>query len=117
MSLEELSQIALEIRTKYDQLTDKQGYVRWGLSQYTEGFVGDVGDLMKLIQVKEGYRALKDTSSDVDTQLIHELSDCLWSLLVISGKLNIDLEAAFLQSMQTLKTRIERKLEDSGSLS
>lgn len=68
-----------------------------------EGFVGDVGDLMKLVMAKSGIRRVEN----IDEKLKHELADCLWSLLVISTKYDIDLEQSFLDTMNQLEKRIE----------
>lgn len=40
-------------------------------------------------------------------KLTHELADCLWSLIVIAEKYDVDLEAAFSQTMDELEKRIE----------
>ena len=72
------------------------------------GFVGDVGDLSKIIMAKHGLRSM----DDVDAKLAHELSDCLWSILVLSDKYHIDLAAAFLQTMDGLDKRIESQSAD-----
>ncbi len=44
------------------------------------GFVGDVGDLAKLVQGKAGVRAREN----LDAALTQELSDCLWSVLTLA---------------------------------
>jgi NTP pyrophosphatase (non-canonical NTP hydrolase) len=53
--------------------------------------MGDVGDLAKLVQAKEGIREI----ANVDEKLAHELADCLWCVLVLANKYHIDLEGAF----------------------
>lgn len=76
-----------------------------------EGFVGDVGDLMKLIMAKEGVRDIEN----VDAKLAHELSDCLWCVLVLADKYGVDLESSFMKTMQELDIRIDN--EDNASVS
>ena len=44
---------------------------------------------------------------DVDNKLAHELSDCLWSILVLAKKYDADLEASFLKTMDDLEKKIE----------
>lgn len=70
------------------------------------GFVGDVGDLSKIIMAKHGLRDMED----IDTKLAHELSDCLWSVLVLADRYGIDLENQFMKTMDELDTRIDSKL-------
>lgn len=100
-SLEDLLQRAQQIRAKYDTLNEKDGHKKWGASEYTEGFVGDVGDLMKLVMAKEGKRR----GEDIDAKLRHELSDCLWAVLIIASEYDIDLEQSFYETMDELERR------------
>lgn len=102
MNFHDLTKRALEIRQKYEEL-EVQKYGRsWSREQIVQGFVGDVGDLMKIVMAKEGIRELQDA----DHRLAHELSDCLWSVLVIADKYGVDLQKAFLQTMDELEKRI-----------
>jgi len=106
MNYETLNKRALEIREKYDQLNETQRGVRWNEQQLMAGFVGDVGDLSKIIMAKHGLRAM----DDIDKKLAHELSDCLWSILVLASKYNIDLATKFMATMDGLDERIEKEL-------
>jgi NTP pyrophosphatase (non-canonical NTP hydrolase) len=101
MKLEDLTNKAVEIRTEYDRLNAKRG-VTWNEQDFMAGFVGDVGDLSKLIMAKQGLREI----ADVDVKLAHELADCLWSILIISNKYGIDLELEFNKTMSELQRRI-----------
>jgi NTP pyrophosphatase (non-canonical NTP hydrolase) len=66
------------------------------------GFAGDVGDLLKIVMAKENLRRMEN----VDAKLAHELSDCLWSVLVLASHYGIDIEKEFLQTMDSLEQRI-----------
>ena len=99
MEFQELVLKAKEIETKYRQ----QGK-QWDAAEYMQGFVGDVGDLAKLIMAKNGLRA----NENIDQKLAHELADCLWSTIIIADKLQIDLEKAFLSTMQELRARLDK---------
>lgn len=101
-SILELQQRAQEIRRKYDELNTKDGHTKWDGVDYAAGFVGDVGDLMKLVMAKDGKRR----GDDIDAKLRHELGDCFWSLLVIANHYDIDLEAAFHGTMNELEERL-----------
>ncbi len=70
------------------------------------GFVDDVGDLSKIIMAKHGLRDMED----VDEKLAHELSDCLWSILVLASKYSIDLPNEFMKTMDLLDKRIGKGL-------
>ena len=101
MELQAFIEKANEIKSLYAAQNQKQ----WGVQEYTQGLVGDVGDLAKLVLTKEGYRNIED----VDAKLAHEVSDCLWSVLVIASELGIDLEKEFFSNMDALKVKIESK--------
>jgi NTP pyrophosphatase (non-canonical NTP hydrolase) len=66
------------------------------------GFVGDVGDWLKLVMAHSSIRAIPDA----DKKLAHELADCLWSVLVLAELYQIDLERAFLQTMDELEQHL-----------
>lgn len=106
MTYEDLLRRAVEIRDKYDQLNLKKRGIQWNEQQLMAGFVGDVGDLSKIIMAKHGLRAM----DDVDQKLAHELSDCLWSILVLASKYKIDLAGEFIKTMDQLDERIEKEL-------
>lgn len=106
MTLEELQSRAIAIRNKYDDLNQQKRGVTWNEQQLMAGFVGDVGDLSKIIMAKHGLRDM----DDVDQKLAHELSDCLWSVLVLAGKYNIDLTTEFQKTMDALDSRIDSEL-------
>jgi NTP pyrophosphatase (non-canonical NTP hydrolase) len=101
-SLSDLLKRAQEIRAKYDELNAQNGHRKWDGSDYTAGFVGDVGDLVKLVMAKEGKRR----GEDVDAKLRHELSDCLWSLLIIADYYDINLERSFFETMDQLEEKL-----------
>jgi NTP pyrophosphatase (non-canonical NTP hydrolase) len=71
------------------------------------GFVGDVGDLSKIVMAKHGLREM----DDIDAKLAHELGDCLWSVLVLAKKYNIDLASEFMKTMDGLDNRIDLELK------
>jgi NTP pyrophosphatase (non-canonical NTP hydrolase) len=66
------------------------------------GFVGDVGDLAKLVMAESGVRHIPGAKE----KLAHELADCLWSILVLADTFDVDLEQAFLQTMDDLEQHI-----------
>ena len=100
MELAQLSARALQIREVLSARERSHGGRSWTREELMQGFVGDVGDLMKLVMAKAGARPV----TDVDRKLAHELSDCLWSVLVLARAYDVDLEKEFLATMQELET-------------
>ncbi|HTH71892.1 MAG TPA: hypothetical protein VL737_00835 [Candidatus Pristimantibacillus sp.] len=103
---EELRDRAIAIREQYDKLNEEQRGRKWDAKDHAMGFVGDVGDLMKLVAAKEGVRA----GTDIDSRLGHELADCLWSLFILAEHYDIDLKKEFERTMDYLDKRIAKEL-------
>jgi len=106
MGFDELQRRAIEISNKYDNLNQSKRGITWNKQQLMAGFVGDVGDLSKIIMAKHGLRNMED----IDEKLAHELSDCLWSILVLASKYSIDLPNEFMKTMDLLDKRIDQEL-------
>lgn len=106
MELKNLIKRAMEIREKYGELEIKNYGRKWNKLERMAGFTGDVGDLTKLVMAKEGVRKI----DDVDEKLAHELSDCLWCVLILAERYGIDIEKEFLKTMDELEGRIKSKI-------
>lgn len=103
MEFKDIVAKANEVRNAYENFEKKTYGKTWTKENIAEGLVGDVGDLMKLVLAKQGLRKI----DDVDEKLAHELSDCLWSIIILAEQYGINLETAFIENMEQLKTRIE----------
>jgi NTP pyrophosphatase (non-canonical NTP hydrolase) len=106
MKLSDLEKSALQLNELYEQLEIKKYGRVWTTEELALGFVGDVGDLAKLIQANAGIRNIDDCKA----KLGHELSDCLWSIIVLSNKCGIDLEAEFVKNTRELADHVHREL-------
>lgn len=106
MELRDATETAMELRSLYEALESELHGRPWDVSQIALGFVGDVGDLAKLVQAAAGVRAIPDARA----KLAHELADCLWAILVLAHELDVDLEAAFEETMVELKTAVRSRL-------
>lgn len=107
MELRELQSRALRIHDLYDELNlHARGRV-WTREEFMLGFVGDVGDLAKLVMAAEGAR---DAPGDGRAALEHELADCLWSVLILAQRYGVDLDAAFRRTMDELDSSIRAQL-------
>ncbi|WP_327178696.1 nucleotide pyrophosphohydrolase [Streptomyces sp. NBC_01335] len=107
--LKALTERAMRIHALYDQLNLAARGRTWNREEFMLGFVGDVGDLAKLVMAEEGARPYPDTSAH--DALAHELSDCLWSVLVLARLYGVDLGRAFARTMTELEAAIEADLE------
>lgn len=112
VNLEDLQNLALRLNELYEQLEIKRYGRVWTTEELALGFVGDVGDLAKLIQAHAGVRHIDDCKA----KLGHELSDCLWSIIVLAHKCGIDLQAEFVRNTTELTEYVSRELgADAGA--
>lgn len=107
MEFASLEKSALQLNDLYEQLEVKRWGRIWSTSELALGFVGDVGDLAKLIQADAGVRDIDDCKA----KLGHELSDCLWSIMVLANKCGIDLEAEFVKNTVGLVHYVSGELD------
>ena|SRR5215471_3734725 len=102
MEFSDLIERALAVRRSYAELERREYGREWSNEELMLGFVKDVGDLAALVQAKEGARP----GQDLDAQLAHEISDCLWSVIVLAERYGIELERVFLETMDELEARL-----------
>jgi NTP pyrophosphatase (non-canonical NTP hydrolase) len=102
MEFNQLLQRAIEVRKQYSDLEKVRYGNAWSNVEMALGFVGDVGDLAKLVMARSGIREIPE----VDEKLAHELADCLWSVMVLAHVHSVDLEAAFLKTMDDIEQHI-----------
>ena len=108
----ELSDRAWRVRQLYVRLETLRYGRAWTAQEVALGFVGDVGDLAKLVQAKEGVRDIPD----VQAKLAHELADCLWSVMTLAQLYDVDLEASFLATMDELERGIESRIQKADAV-
>jgi NTP pyrophosphatase (non-canonical NTP hydrolase) len=104
--LEDLKRAAMRVHDLYDELNLKDRGRVWTREEFMLGFVGDVGDLAKLVMAADGARTMPGGRA----ALGHELADCLWSVLILAHKYDIDLAAEFSRTMTELERAITRRL-------
>ena len=100
-----LTDRSLEVRALYEAFEIRTYGREWSVQDLTAGFVVDVGDLTRLVMAASGVREVED----VHEKLAHELSDCLWSVLVLANKLGVDLGAAFTRTMDELEMHLRSR--------
>ena len=102
MDFQNIIDRALNIRTLYEQKEEQLYGTSWTSEEITLGFVGDVGDLAKLVIAENGKRAFENSREKLE----HELADCLWSVIVLAHLHEIDLEKSFMATMDELQRPI-----------
>ena len=102
MELQSIIDRAMTIRHLYEKKERQLYGSPWTSEEVALGFVGDVGDLAKLIVAENGKRNIPDSKAKLE----HELADCLWSVIVLAHQHGVDLETAFTKTMNELETRL-----------
>jgi NTP pyrophosphatase (non-canonical NTP hydrolase) len=98
---------ALHVRGLYEQMEERIHGSAWTPQELMVGFMQDVGDLGRLVMASEGRWAHGD---DVPAALGHELAECLWWVLVLADRLDIDIAEAFSSTMNGLDARLTARL-------
>ena len=106
MNFRDLEQAALQLNDLYEQLEVKRWGRVWTTQELALGFMGDVGDLAKLVQAHAGVRTIDEHQA----KLGHELSDCLWSIMVLANKCGVDLEAEFVRNTREISEYVSDEL-------
>jgi len=107
MNFSDLEKVALELNALYEQLEARRYGRAWTTEELMLGFVGDVGDLAKLVQAHAGVRDIDDCKA----KLGHELSDCLWSIMVLANKCGVDLQAEYVRNTRALIEYVSSELD------
>jgi NTP pyrophosphatase (non-canonical NTP hydrolase) len=102
MDFQQVIARAMEIRQLYEaKETQLYGSV-WTSEEIALGFVGDVGDLAKLVIAENGKRNIPDSKEKIR----HELADCLWSIIVLANSYDVDIEKSFIETMDQLEMHL-----------
>jgi NTP pyrophosphatase (non-canonical NTP hydrolase) len=112
VDLDELKRQAIRIHDLYDELNRRDRGRVWTREEFLLGFMGDVGDLAKLIMAEEGAREVPGGRAALE----HELADCLWSVLILAHRYEVDLVDAFRRTMAELNESISAQLARDGEL-
>lgn len=102
MEFRQLMKRALEIRKQYEVKETQLYGSAWTNEEIALGFVGDVGDLAKLVLAENRKRIIPESKKKLE----HELADCLWSVMVLANLYEIDLEQSFLDTMNDLEEHL-----------
>jgi len=112
MELNDLMKRAMQIREKFGEYELANGERKWTREDVMMGFVGDVGDLAKLVMAHQNIRNIPDKQAKLE----HELADCLWSILVLARMYDVDLETTFLDTANDLEKFLdEQNQQKNGS--
>lgn len=102
MDFQKIIHRAMDLRRQYEvKETSLYGEPSTSLS-IAEGFARDAGNLVKLLEAEQGRRAISNTREKFESHLAH----CLWSVVVLAQKQDVDLETAFMEAMDRLENHL-----------
>ena len=102
MEFERIIHRALNLRRQYE-IREAHLYGSKSTSlELAQGFAGDVNNLIKLIEAKEGVRTIANSKEKLEAHLAH----CLWSVIVLAQKHDVNLETAFFEAMDRLENHL-----------
>lgn len=102
MEFQSMIDRAVQVRKLYEEKETQLYGSPWTSEDLALGFVGDVGDLAKLISAVNGKRNIPNSYQKLE----HELADCLWSVIVIAAMHGVDLEHSFFETMNRLEQHL-----------
>lgn len=102
MELQKIIHRAMDLRRQYEvKETSLYGEPTTSLD-IAEGFAKDASNLLKLLEAEQGKRAIANTREKIEAHLAH----CLWSIVVLAQKQDVDIEIAFMEAMDRLENHL-----------
>jgi len=102
MEFQKLINRAMDLRGQYEK-KETQLYGSPATDEdLAQGLLGDVNNLVKLINAQHGKRQIANSTEKLGSQLSH----CLWSVIVLAKMHNIDLEQSFMEAMDRLENHL-----------
>lgn len=105
MELSDMQDRAIDVRRRFREFETATYGREWTTADLISGLVTDVGDLAAAVQRVEGIRPARQ-EAPID-EVRHELGDCLWVLLVLANRFQIDLGDAFQSTMDGVESWID----------
>ena len=95
---------ALAVRSLYEVLEERFNGKTWSLHELMLGFSNDVGYIGRLLLANDGTWGIE---GDPRAELEHKLAESMWWTFVLADKLGIDLDEAYTQTMDRIRTGLE----------
>lgn len=103
-SLSAAREQALAVRSLYEVLEQRFNGNTWSLHELMIGFSNDVGYIGRLLLAQDGTWKI---NGDPRAELEHKLAESMWWTFVLADKLDIDLDAAYTDTMSNIRAGLE----------
>jgi NTP pyrophosphatase (non-canonical NTP hydrolase) len=111
MDLTAARERAVRVRSLYHQLEERHEGSHWEIKDDMLGLVNDVGTLARLVMATAGQWV---PEGDVTQQLRGKLAECMWWILVLADRLEIDIDAAYSETMIRIEERLTQSITRLG---
>lgn len=108
MDLTAATERAQQVRRLYHQLEEHHEGSAWTSKDDMLGLVNDVGALARLVVATEGRWV---PEGDVTEQLEGKLSECLWWILILADRLDVDITDAYTKTMDRIGGHLAESVE------
>lgn len=102
MDFEKIIHRAINLRQQYEVRETHLYGSQTSNVDLARGFAGDVNNLIKLIEAEQGMRSIVNSKEKLEAYLAH----CLWSVIVLAQKYEVNLETAFMEAMDRLENHL-----------
>lgn len=92
----ELEQMYREVVKRFNQIELREWKAEGTMIELSK----QVGDLAKLVMIKEKYYALTGESCDIDERLGNEMADVIAQVIRLADYYQIDLEKAYIEARE-----------------
>jgi NTP pyrophosphatase (non-canonical NTP hydrolase) len=104
MDLTEATELAHRVRALYHRVEEHHEGGTWEIRDDMLGLVNDVGTLSRLVMATEGRWV---PEGDVAAQLRGKLGECLWWVLVLADRLDVDVTEAYESKLGAVEAHLE----------
>lgn len=105
MNFNEMVERSVQIRKLYHDLERKYHEKEWTVEEDALAFLTDAGLVGRLTMSDQGRWP---TNGDTKSELQHKLGECIWWLIVLGERMDIDISEA----LETFLSKTEMKLKD-----
>ncbi|HEY3328539.1 MAG TPA: MazG-like protein [Capsulimonadaceae bacterium] len=92
VTLSDATKRAMELRVRYQELEREYHKEIWPTEEDMLAFTTDIGALGRLVMAAEGRWTYE---GDVAGELKSKMAECLWWILVLSDRLDVDISTAY----------------------
>lgn len=105
MNFDEVVERSVQIRKLYHRLEQMYHEKEWSVEEDALAFLTDAGLVGRLTMSQQG-RWPK--SGETESELKHKLGECIWWLIILAERMNIDISEA----LENFSSKTEKKLRD-----